>query len=228
MSTLGEHLDPSTLACMPNNFYRVQPQVLRKVLSAIDTAVDQTVELLGDVRALEPQFTRQLAASLEDARDRAGGARYHIEHQGELPVRNAAGLVIAYRRLDLRILFTRQVGRRGDYLCIECKYLDATDRKTDADYVDEGVDRIRSGAYAAGHRLAVMIGLERSGPILRTMRNVHLRLCSRYSKDEGLVAPTRWSQPNIRESTHPQGGGGHQITLVHCFWPVTSQAGWRA
>ena len=122
------------------------------MLCALDEAIKETVALLGGIRRLEPQFTRQLAACFEDARDRAGGALYHIDHQGELPVRNDEGRVVSYRRLDIRLLFTQQVGRRGDYLCIECKYLDATDRGSDHEYVEEGVDRIVTGAYALGHR----------------------------------------------------------------------------
>ena len=69
------------------------------------------------------------------------------------------GRVIAFRRLDIRILFSRQVGRRGDYLCIECKYLEADNRRSDDEYVAEGVDRIVTGAYARGHGFAIMAGL---------------------------------------------------------------------
>ena len=189
MSALGEHLGAADSAASANTFYRLQPQLLRRVLRALDEAITETVALLGDVRRLEPQFTRQLAACFEDARDRAGGTRYHIEHQGELPVRNDEGRVVSYRRLDIRLLFTQQVGRRGDYLCIECKYLDATDRGSDDDYVEEGVDRIVTGAYALGHRFAIMVGLERIGPLSRTIVNVNDRLIGAMVRLKACVSP---------------------------------------
>lgn len=224
MSALGEHIGAADTSASPNNFYRLQPQVLRRVLGALNIAIGETVALLGDVRMLEPRFTRQFAACFEDARDRAGGARYHIEHQAELPIRDPDGRVVGFRRLDIRLLFTQQVGRRGDYLCVECKYLDATDRGSDDEYVKEGVDRIVTGAYALGHRYAIMIGLERAGPLNRTIANVNDRLTSRYGVGQGLRQAPRWALDAVRESDHPQAGGPHRITLVHGFWPVTAAA----
>jgi hypothetical protein len=224
LSALGEHLGASGSATSANSFYRLQPQVLRRVLCALDEAIKETVALLGGIRRLEPQFTRQLAACFEDSRDRAGGALYHIDHQGELPIRNGEGRVIFYRRLDIRLLFTKQVGRRGDYLCIECKYLDATDRGSDREYVEEGVNRIVTGEYALGHRVAIMIGLERIGPLSRTIANVHDRLTRRYGEDQGLRPAPRWKLCTAAESEHPQAGGPHRITIVHGFWPITATA----
>lgn len=224
MSALGDHLGVANSAALGNNFHRVQPQVLRRVLNALHEAVSATVSLLGDTRVLEPQFTRQLASCFEDARDAAGGTRYHIEHQGELPVHDAEGRVIAFRRLDIRILFTQQVGRRGDYLCMECKYLDTTDRGSDDEYVSEGVDRIVSGAYARGHGFAIMVGLERAGPLNQTISNVDDRLQRRYGADQGLRMAPRWRLNSVRESEHLQAGGPHRITIVHGFWPATSAA----
>ena len=210
---------------MNNNFHHVQPQILRKVLAALNDAVVATVALVGDVRQLEPRFTRQLASCFEDARDAAGGVRYHIEHQGELPILDLEGRVIAFRRLDIRILFSRQVGRRGDYLCIECKYLEADNRRSDDEYVAEGVDRIVTGAYARGHGFAIMAGLERVGPLARTVENVDDRLRQRYGSGQGLRPAPRWRLETAHESEHPQSGGPHHIVLVHGFWPITHAAG---
>lgn len=225
MSVLGDFADrrPRPMAGALG-FHQIRPQVLRRVLSALDDAIGETVRLLGDVPQIEPRFTRQLAACFEDARDAVGGVRYHIDHQAELPVVDAGGRVIAHRRLDIRLLFTQQVGRRGDYLGIECKYTDASDRRTDDDYVGEGVDRIVSGAYAAGHPVAIMVGLERVGPLGRTITNVDARLQARYGPDQGLRAASSWRLPMVRESEHPQAGGPHRIVLVHGFWPVTAAA----
>lgn len=224
MSALADHLRATGATVLPNNFHRIQPQVLRRVLSALNDAILATVELLGDVRYLEPRFTRQLASCFEEARDAAGGIRYHIEHQGELPVLDEDGRVIAFRRLDIRILFSQQVGRRGDYLCIECKYLEADNRRCDDEYVAEGVDRIVTGAYARGHGFAIMVGLERTGPIGRTIENVDDRLRQRYGSDQGLRPAPRWRLGRAHESEHPQSGGPHRIVLIHGFWPVTAAA----
>lgn len=133
MSTLDDHFSEGAKT-LPNVFYKVQPQVLRTVLLTLQRAVGATAAALGEARVLEPRFTRQLAEEFESARDATPGSpRYDITHQPELPITNAEGLVVRYRRLDIRILFARQLGCRGDYLCLECKYLDATDRATDAD-----------------------------------------------------------------------------------------------
>ncbi|UCI06119.1 hypothetical protein [Mesorhizobium sp. B1-1-8] len=224
MSVLSDHLGATGSATLANNFYRVQPQILRRVLAAMNEAVTATTALLGDVRHLEPRFTRQLASCFEDARDATGGLRYHIEHQGELPIVDADGRVVAFRRLDIRILFSQQVGRRGDYLCIECKYLEADNRRFDDEYVTEGVDRIVTGAYARGHGFAVMAGLERVGPITRTVENINERLTQRYGSDQGLKPAPRWRLGSAHESEHAQAGGPHRIVLVHVFWPVVSTA----
>ncbi|NTJ45287.1 hypothetical protein G6L28_22215 [Agrobacterium larrymoorei] len=222
MSALNDHLGAVGSTILPNNFHRIQPQVLRKILFTFNDAILTTVGLIGDVRHLEPRFTRQLASCFEDARDAAGGGRYHIEHQGELPIVDQDGRVIAFRRLDIRILFSQQVGRRGDYLCIECKYLDANNRSSDDEYVAEGVDRIVTGAYALGHGFAIMAGLERVGPMTRTIANVDDRLRRRYGSDQGLRAAPRWKLDIVRESEHQQNGTEHRIVLVHGFWPITT------
>ncbi len=224
MSALGDHLDAARAAGLPTGFYQVRPQVMRRLLGTLSDAIGATVALIGDVRTLEPRFTRQLAASFEDARDAGGGGRYHIEHQGELPTKDATGRVISFRRLDIRIFFSQQIGRRDDYLCIECKYLDSSDRSSDAEYVSEGVDRIVSGAYAKGHAFAIMVGLERVGPLDKTIANVDRRLRSVYDAKQGLGDGARWRQTHVRESQHPQAGGPHLITIVHGFWPVTRAA----
>jgi len=188
---------------------------------ALDKAVSTTVAALRNVRAIEPRFTRQLAASLEVARDEMpGSTRYDITHQPELPIVNAEGVVVAHRRLDIRILFRRQLGRAGDYLAIECKYLDTTDRATDADYVDEGVERIVQGAYAANHPWAIMVGLERVGPISISISHVDERLHARYGPAAQLQNPSCVGLDNVRDSKHLQVGGAHRITILHAFFFV--------
>jgi hypothetical protein len=225
VSTLGHYFSEEAKA-LPNVFYKVQPQVLRTVLLTLQRAIAATVAVLGEVRVLEPRFTRQLAADFESARDATPGSpRYDIVHQPELPITNAAeGIVVRYRRLDIRILFARQLGCRGDYLCLECKYLDATDRATDADYVDEGVERIVSGEYAAGHPWAVMVGLERVGPLAVSVSHVDERLRARYGPEGAFTATPRVRLTFVRESQHSQAGGPHRITIIHGFFLITGPA----
>jgi hypothetical protein len=83
---------------------------------------------------------------------------------------------------------------------------------------------IVTGAYANGHEFAIMVGLERAGPIDRAVANVDLRLTTVYGADQGLREEGRWRRPNVRESHHPQSGGPHRITIVHGFWPITQAA----
>jgi hypothetical protein len=224
VSTRGDHFSEEAKA-LPNVFYKVQPQVLRNVLQTLQRAVAATAAVVGEARALEPRFTRQLAADFESARDAMPGSpRYDITHQPELPITNAEGIVVRYRRLDIRILFARQLGCAGDYLCLECKYLDATDRATDADYVDEGVERIVSGEYAARHPWAVMVGLERVGPLEVSVSHVDERLRARYGCEGGFTATPRVRLTFVRESEHAQAGGPHRITIVHAFFLITGPA----
>ena len=151
----------------------------------------------------------------------ASSPKYDITHQPELPILNDEGEIVRYRRLDIRVLFTRQVGRKGDYLCIECKYLDVTDRRSDADYVDEGVERIVCGDYAAGHPWAIMVGLERVGPVNLSASHVNERLKTRYGDECGFKPTPRVRLDNVRESEHLQTGGPHRIAILHWFFLLT-------
>ncbi|TDR34140.1 hypothetical protein [Aquamicrobium defluvii] len=221
MSVLGEHLAGGTQA-LPNSFYRARPQVLRIVLQTLERALTATVTIVGDVRIHEPRFTRQLFLDFERARDETPGSpRYDITHQPELPIADDTGAVAVLRRLDLRILFQRQVGRTGDYLCLECKYLDANDRGTDREYVDEGVDRIVIGDYAANHPWAVMVGLERTGPLDLTACNVNARLIAKYGLVHGFKSKSDIRLANVHESDHLQADGPHQITIIHALYLIT-------
>jgi hypothetical protein len=221
VSVLGEHLAGGTQA-LPNSFYRARPQVLRIVLQTLERALTATVTIVGDVRIHEPRFTRQLFLDFERARDETPGSpRYDITHQPELPIADESGSVAVLRRLDLRILFQRQVGRTGDYLCLECKYLDANDRRSDREYVDEGVDRIVIGDYAAHHPWAVMVGLERSGPLGLAADNVNARLVAKYGLGHGFKSKSDIRLENVRESDHLQAGGPHQITIIHALYLIS-------
>ena len=204
---------------LPNEFYRVRPQVLRVVLQTLERALAATMSILGDAHIYEPRFTRQLLLDFERARDGAPGSpRYDITHQSELPIADAAGAVARFRRLDFRLVFLKQVGRSGDYLCLEFKYLDAYDRRSDYDYVKDGVDRIVVGDYANGHPWAIMVGVERNGPLTLSTQQVNSRLVRSYGSEHGLRYSTRVRLPHVYESDHLQAGGPHQITILHAFY----------
>jgi hypothetical protein len=202
-------------------FYRARPQILKSVLATLQEAVAATVAVVGEERILEPRFTRQLAVDFERIRAATPGApRYDIVHQPELPITDERGAVVRYRRLDIRLLFLRQVGTPGDYLGLECKYLDAHDRSTDADYVDDGVERIVCGDYSRAHSWAVMVGLERRGPLDLSVANVDARLRERYGQEAGLKSTCRVRLSNVRESEHLQAGGPHRICILHGFFLI--------
>lgn len=198
----------------PSPFHRARPQILRSVLRTLDQAIAATARRLGEVRIHEPRFTRQLLLDLEAARDAdPRSPRYDITHQPELPIPGPDGKVESLRRLDLRLLFPQQVGRTGDYLCLECKYIDTTDVATDREYVEEGVDRIVVGDYARLHPWAVMVGLERSGPIAEAADRIAARLTARYGA--GFVRDPEIRLPFVWESDHLQNGGPHCIRILH-------------
>lgn len=218
MSILAEHLAPGALA-RPNGFYRARPQILRVVLETLGRALDRTVTIVGDVRLTEPRFTRQLFLDFERARDETPGSpRYDITHQPELPIAGATGAVAELRRLDIRLVFLRQVGRTGDYLCLEFKYLDTNDRNTDREYVAEGVDRIVIGDYARNHPWAIMVGLERTGPLERTSAHIGARLADRYGAGVDYRSSVEIGLPNAFKSNHVQANGPHQITIIHAYY----------
>jgi hypothetical protein len=220
LSSLGDHLDTGARK-RPNEFYKAQPQVLRTVLLTLEQAVATTVAIVGEVRMREPRFTRQLFVQFQAAPDATPGSpRYDITHQPELPITDDRGVVVRYRVLDLRILFQRQLGRTGDYLCLECKYLDTANRETDREYVEEGVERIVSGDYSAGHPWAVMVGLECTGDLDLSAENVNRRLKDRYGQEGGFRLQSSIRLANVRESEHPQAGGPHRITIVHGFFLI--------
>lgn len=204
-------------------FHRARPQVMRIVLRTLDQAVGATVRKVGSAKLLEPQFTRQLLLDFEAARDaEPASPRYDITHQPELPISGKDGVATSLRRLDLRILFRRQIGRTGDYLCVECKYLDTNDRRFDREYVIEGVDRIVIGDYARHHPWAVMVGLERSGPLDVAASQIHGRLTDRYGDTAGFKAASAINLPFVHESEHVQAGGPHRITILHSFHMIAA------
>lgn len=206
-------------------FHRARPQVLRTVLQTLNRAVAGAVCKIGAERLLEPQFTRQLLLDFEAARDaEPTSPRYDITHQPELPIADEHGVVQSLRRLDLRILFRKQVGRTGDYLCVECKYLDTKDRDFDREYVNEGVDRIVIGEYAREHPWAVMVGLERTGPLEDAASYVNARLIAKYGVSGGFKAASAINLSFVRESDHLQAGGPNLITIVHSFHVIASPA----
>jgi len=222
LSLLGGHLTGEAGTPPTTAFYRARPQILRSVIITLQQAVAATVAVVGDRRILEPRFTRQLAVDFERVRAATPGApRYDIVHQPELPIVDEGGAVVRYRRLDIRLLFLRQVGTPGDYLGLECKYLDASDRNTDAEYVDDGVERIVCGDYSRNHPWAVMVGLERRGPLIRSAANVDARLRERYGQDAGFKSTCGVRLENVRESEHLQAGGLHRISILHSFFLVT-------
>lgn len=224
MSILADHLAAGALV-RPNGFYRARPQILRVVLQTLERAVARTVEIVGDVKLTEPRFTRQLFLDFERARDETPGSpRYDIAHQPELPIADETGALVTLRRLDLRLVFLRQVGRTGDYLCLEFKYLDTTDRDTDREYVVEGVDRIVIGDYARNHPWAIMVGLERTGPLEKTSAHIGARLTSRYGADVGYRSSPKILLPYAFESDHLQANGSHQITIIHAFYLLQSSS----
>ena len=217
MSVIGKHVSEG-VRVLPNDFYRVRPQVLRVVLQTLERALATTVSVVGDARIHEPRFTRQLLLDFERARDDTPRTpRYDITHLPELPISDPSGTVATLRRLDFRLVFVRQVGRTGDYLCLEFKYLDANDRRTDYDYVNDGVDRIVIGDYAKGHPWAIMVGLERSGPVNISIQRVNLRLVRKYGTHHGLAVSSSIRLPYVYESDHFQGDERHQISIVHAF-----------
>lgn len=218
MSILAEHFAPGALA-RPNGFYRARPQVLRVVLETLGRALDRTVAIVGDVRLTEPRFTRQLFLDFERARDETPGSpRYDITHQPELPIAGATGAVAELRRLDIRLVFLRQVGRTGDYLCLEFKYLDTNDRNTDREYVAEGVNRIVIGDYARNHPWAIMVGLERTGPLERISAHIGARLADRYGAEVDYRPSAEIGLQNAFKSNHVQSNGPHHITIVHAYY----------
>lgn len=220
MSVLTRHISEGKRA-LPNGFYRARPQVLRIVLQTLERALRSTVSVIGDADVYEPRFTRQLLVDFELARDNTPSSpRYDITHQPELPIANKEGVVSSHRRLDLRLVFLRQVGRTGDYLCLECKYLDSADRNTDREYVDEGVDRIVIGDYARNHPWAVMVGLEKRGPIELSVKHINARLLAKYGKSAAIKSSLSIGLPNVHESEHFQAGGPHRITIVHAMYLI--------
>jgi len=202
-------------------FARVRPQVLRVVMMTFQQAVSDTVARLGAGRVLEPRFTRQLFLDFQQARDRTPGSpRYDIAHQPEHVVPDAQGAIERLFRLDLRLVFNQQLGRTGDYLCMECKYLDTTDRATDLAYVNDGVQRFVSGDYGRGHHWAVMVGLERTGPLSQMVSRLDQRLKARYGSNAGFRPRPSVRLADVSESIHIQAGGPHAIVILHGLYRV--------
>lgn len=214
LSALGEHA--ADKAATVGGFHRVRPQVLGALLRTLRRAIGYTVANVGAAHIHEPRFTRQLLLDLQRARDEEPASpRYDITHQPEHVVADQNGIVQQYFRLDLRVLFSRQLGRTGDHVCLEFKYLDTADRGTDMAYVDDGVHRFVTGDYGRGHHWAVMVGLERRGPLTTSAGHVDCRLIERYGL--GFKARACVNLPDVHETEHIQADGPHSISILHAL-----------
>ena len=80
--------------------------------------------------------------------------------------------------------------------------------------MNEGVHRIVMGDYARNHPWAIMVGLERVGPICMSIQKVEARLVGKYGNNHGFKPNPSVKLSNVRESEHYQAGGSHKITIV--------------
>ena len=101
---------------------------------------------------------------------------------------------------------------------VECKRISGSDPELCRLYVDEGVDRFRSGKYAAAHTTGFMTGYLLSGDAASATVGINRQLPRKARGAEHLGSSTILSDPWARTSRHPRPGLSTPIDLHHAFF----------
>jgi hypothetical protein len=231
LSLLSGHLVGDGEHSANNGLLPSRPQILKSVLSQLySKRLQRPSRSSASAVFLEPRFTRQLAVAFERIRAATPGApRYDIVHQPELPIVDADGAVVRSTAASTSVTVPASVGAPGDYLGLECKYLDANDRSTDADYVDDGWSASFSGDYSRDHPWAVMVGLDDAG-VGQVCSHVDARLRERYGQEAGFKSTCGCGSITFERASTCKLMGSHRILDLHAFFLIavpTSDAAQR-
>ena len=131
--------------------------------------------------------------------------------------RSRPEVLIPDGRTDISILWIEIFFRYREHVphaIIECKRISGDDARLCREYVDDGIDRFRSGKYAANHAAGFMAGYLIAGAADEAARGVNRYLNS----DENLAPSTLVDEPWAWTSWHPR-AEAPAISVHHALLP---------
>ncbi len=99
---------------------------------------------------------------------------------------------------------------------IECKRIDGT-RMKDKRYVEEGIDRFKSGQYAARHQYGFMAAYLESVDTNVAVNGINQILDNKHRENEKLVPAAVLDADWVRRSQHERKSGNVPIEILHVF-----------
>ena len=210
-------------------FVSLRPYVARAILRTV--AAGWAVALpSADVHAGATEI-----AMTERLRD---GMR-HALNSGNLPwsrnmvvlpgteSRSRSEVLLPDGRTDIPILWIEifvHFGEHDPHAIIECKRIAGNDARLCREYVVEGIDRFRSGKYAANRATGFMVGYLLAGDATAAAQGVNRYLNSARGKykprlDENLAPSTLAGKTWVWVSCHPRTGTS-PIEIYHGFLPT--------
>lgn len=107
-------------------------------------------------------------------------------------------------------------GEHDPHAIIECKRISGHDSRLCREYVNEGIDRFKTGKYASNHSNGFMAGYVIAGDSLAAASGINSQLNKKSRRSETLCRSNISNRPWSWRSRHPRTGGA-PIKLHHSF-----------
>lgn len=134
--------------------------------------------------------------------------------------RSQPGMTVPDGRTDIPLFLTTVFAASGEHdphAIIECKRVAEGDAHLAREYVVEGIDRFRTGKYAANHARGFMVGYVVAGASNGVVDGINKYLAGRRRKHESLESWTVAGVVSAWISHHDRPSSSTQIRLHHAM-----------
>ena len=200
------------------------------ILEILDAGWKRTV-IYPEVHAGvgEVEITEHLRAGMQDAVDTraaaaAPGVAARWKKMTVLPGTETLSRPEVSRpdgRTDIPVFFQdirEEYNEQRPHAIIECKRIAGSDAGLCRLYVVEGIDRFKTGKYAANHAVGFMAGYLLSGDAGSATVGVNKHLTRKGRQSEHLGSSTLPNASWVRTSRHPRPAPAEPIDLHHAFF----------
>lgn len=147
------------------------------------------------------------------------GTTPKMQVHGTTQTRSSAAVSVPDGAPDIPISFPKilkSIHDHGPHAFIECKRIDGTKPRCKA-YVEEGIDRFKSGKYGARHQYGFMAAYLDSGDANVAVSGINEFLDNKNRQDENLGPATISDADWVRSSEHTRQSGDVPIEIHHVF-----------